>query len=63
MGMIPESAELGDQLLVIKGTRIFFLVRPYQDGYRLIGDAYIPGLMDGKALDLPRLKFEEITLL
>jgi hypothetical protein len=63
MGMVPEVAEPGDQLVVVKGTRILFVVSPYKDGYRLLGDAYIHGLMDGKACDLPNLKFEEITLL
>jgi hypothetical protein len=63
MGLVPEAAGSGDQLLVVKGSRVLFVVYPYQEGYRLLGDAYIHGLMDGEASGLPNLEFQEITLL
>ena len=63
MGLVPEAAESGDKLLVVKGSRVMFVVYPYQEGYRLLGDAYIHGLMDGEACNLPNLEFQEITLL
>lgn len=63
MGLVPEAAESGDQLLVVRGSRVLFVVYPYQEGYRLLGDAYIHGLMDGEASGLPNLEFQEITIL
>lgn len=63
MGLVPEVAEVGDQLLVVRGTRYLLVMHGYEEGYRLLGDAYVHGLMDGKALELPDLEFEEINLL
>ncbi len=62
-GIVPGAVKPGDQLLVIKGIRILYLFYPYEDGFRLIGDAHIHILMDGSACNVPNLKFQEIALL
>jgi hypothetical protein len=63
MGLVPGVAEVGDRLLVVRGTRYLLVMHGCEEGYILLGDAYAHGLMDGKALELPDLEFEEINLL
>ncbi|TVY32145.1 Heterokaryon incompatibility protein 6,OR allele [Lachnellula subtilissima] len=48
----PEYAKRGDSVALIKGTQVPFILRPQSDGqYRLIGEAYVDGIMDGEAME------------
>ena len=51
MGLVPISAEVGDEIYLLAGGQVFYVLRPQGDGFRLIGESYIHGLMDGEALD------------
>jgi hypothetical protein len=51
MGLVPTSAEVGDEIYLLAGGQVFYVLRPQGDGFRLIGESYIHGLMDGEALD------------
>ena len=49
IGLGPASAEEGDVVAVLLGCEVPFMLRKEEDGqYRLIGEAYIHGIMFGE---------------
>jgi hypothetical protein len=56
IGMAPHLAEQGDLLCFIFGSQVPFLLRHVEDSkemrYRLVGECYIHGMMDGEAFNL-----------
>ena len=63
IGLIPEAAELGDQIAVFFGGQVLYVVRPVPDEqmtcrhhqrtmqtFNFVGECYINGLMDGEAV-------------
>ncbi|OCL09415.1 hypothetical protein AOQ84DRAFT_257225, partial [Glonium stellatum] len=55
LGMGPKSTQEGDEVWVLLGAKVPFVLRPVNGGkasrrYRLIGEAYVHGYMDGEAL-------------
>ncbi|OQO14483.1 hypothetical protein B0A48_01361 [Cryoendolithus antarcticus] len=66
VGSTSHTTQRGDVVCVLFGARVPFMLRPEPDSrYRLIGDCYVDGMMDGKAVDMweaGELKLEEFTL-
>ncbi|KAF2111071.1 hypothetical protein BDV96DRAFT_650180 [Lophiotrema nucula] len=61
-GIGPASAHHGDIVAVFPGGRVPFVLRKAASGqYRLIGECYVHGLMDGEALGLGRA-FTEVVI-
>ncbi|PMD45965.1 hypothetical protein L207DRAFT_506956 [Hyaloscypha variabilis F] len=59
-GLVPTDAKEGDLLCVFLGSNLPSVVRKVEDGrYRLIGEAYIYGFMDG---ELMKVVGDQITL-
>jgi hypothetical protein len=53
MGLVPSRARVGDQLCVLFGGQVSYMLRKRKDSsYEYVGECYIHGLMDGEALDL-----------
>ncbi|KAF4628030.1 hypothetical protein G7Y89_g10120 [Cudoniella acicularis] len=53
LGMVPHHAEIGDCICILFGCSVPVLLRESQYGiYRLVGESYIFGIMDGEALDI-----------
>lgn len=57
IGMVPRNAVPGDVVCIVHGSSVLFVLRPsHVDGqenrYRLVGECYIHGMMDGEGLDL-----------
>jgi hypothetical protein len=52
VGLVPMSARANDMICIVVGGQVPFVVRPTVDGssYRLIGECYMSGIMDGEAL-------------
>jgi hypothetical protein len=50
IGWVPENAIPGDAITVLTGARIPIVLRPREDGYTVVGDAYVQGIMDGEAM-------------
>lgn len=57
LGLSPFFAEPGDELWILRGSQVPFVLRPRQEGsrvagterrYELVGEAYIHGLMHGE---------------
>jgi hypothetical protein len=60
MGLVPGKTEVGDSVCVFTGNEVPFIlrkapsVRKRRQGFLLVGESYIHGLMDGEALGLAR---------
>ncbi|KAL2884807.1 Heterokaryon incompatibility protein (HET) [Ceratocystis lukuohia] len=53
LALVPECAREGDQVFVLFGGQVLYILRPAAGGgYRFVGEAYVHGLMDGEVLDL-----------
>lgn len=67
MGLGPESMEKNDLLCIISDARTPFVIRKCsEDGnkeYRLVGEAYVHGMMHGEVLKREDYKWEDICLI
>ncbi|KAL9017151.1 MAG: hypothetical protein Q9185_005508 [Variospora sp. 1 TL-2023] len=62
MGWCPFDAKPGDRICLLFGGQTPYVVRRQGRGYRLIGEAYLHGVMDGEVLSTPDIKIEAIHL-
>lgn len=73
MGLTPRGAMLGDEIAVILGASVPFLVRrvvlPHEhnearnDRYQLLGECYLHGIMSGEVMaSMPESEMREIEL-
>jgi hypothetical protein len=51
IGLVPAATMVGDHVCVLFGGSVPYVLRPEESYYRLIGDCYIHGLMDGEAIE------------
>ena len=59
MGIFPGSTQPGDVVAVLLGSKLPFVLRPSgDDGYLLVGPAYVHGIMDGEVM----AEFEDFDL-
>ncbi|KAF6803313.1 hypothetical protein CMUS01_15121 [Colletotrichum musicola] len=61
--MVTEKAMKGDLICVLFGCSIPVLLRGLDNGngFSLIGECFLDGLMDGSALEVPQL--EEVLII
>ncbi|KAK3349692.1 hypothetical protein B0T25DRAFT_610595 [Lasiosphaeria hispida] len=59
VGLVPGAAITGDQISLVHGGGVPFLLRRDGQSYRLIGECYVHGIMHGEAL---RSGLEETTV-
>lgn len=64
IGWMPLVAEEGDYICVFDGMEFPYAVRQRQGSgdYVLVGDCFIPSLMNGEAMDMPGVESVIITL-
>ncbi|KAJ9156280.1 hypothetical protein NKR23_g1143 [Pleurostoma richardsiae] len=63
LGNGPRSIEVGDEVWVLAGLKVPFLLRPQGNGrYLAVGDAYVHGLMHGEALERKGSDFVTVEL-
>lgn len=69
MGLMPRGAMLGDEVCVILGAHVPFLVRrvPHNEiginRYHLLGECYLQGIMNGEGMgSMPESEMKEIEL-
>lgn len=48
MGLGPAFAKEGDQVYIFQDARVPFLLRRHGDGYQLVGEAFVSGLMSNE---------------
>ena len=64
LGIGLMSAQQGDQIWILPGTNSPFILRPADNGqFRLVGEAYVHGIMQGEAAMNVSLKFRDIELI
>ena len=51
LGQVPSETQEGDQITIIFGAPVPFVVREDGDHWVLIGECYVLGLMEGEAND------------
>ncbi|KAH6672179.1 heterokaryon incompatibility protein-domain-containing protein [Halenospora varia] len=51
IGMVHPWTEKGNVIAVIPGFKMTVVLRPYGDMWKLVGEAYVHGIMDGEALE------------
>lgn len=63
LGIGPYSAQENDEIWVIRGARVPFILRSRGNGtYQILGEAYVHGIMYGEALQPGQHSFEEVCL-
>jgi len=63
VGWVPFATLSGDEVAIIAGLDAPFVIRPVGDGnYRLIGECYIHGVMEGEIVLAEDYEAEEICL-
>jgi hypothetical protein len=63
-GMAPASIQQGDAIVLISGLQTPLVVRPVDDGgneYRLLGPAFVLGLMEGELWPLVERDLSDLT--
>ena len=58
IGIAPKETEENDWICVLNGVPVPFIIREHENGYTLVGDCYVQGIMRGEAVQ----KIEEGVL-
>lgn len=54
LGLVPDAAQRKDVLVILLGCNFPVLLRKYTDGYRVLDECYVHGLMAGEILNAQR---------
>lgn len=47
IGLVPRLAQVDDEIFVLAGGQVLYVLRPVGECFQCIGESYIHGLMDG----------------
>ncbi|KAK4445298.1 hypothetical protein QBC34DRAFT_384322 [Podospora aff. communis PSN243] len=50
MGLCWPHAKAGDEVWILHGSKMPFVLRPVGEAYNLIGDCYLQGVMEGECV-------------
>jgi hypothetical protein len=50
LALVPDTVEEGDEVFVLFGGQVLYVLRPVSNYYEFIGECYVHRLMDGEAL-------------
>lgn len=63
MGMVSRVAEIGDEIWVLRGARVPFALRKLDSrNYRLVGEVYLHGFMNGEVFMRGGMKVEDTVI-
>ncbi len=64
VGLAPYGTRQGDLIFVVLGADVPFILRPLEDdeGYELIGEAYVQGVMNGETISLDMLPVQDVMI-
>lgn len=62
IGLAPHGTREGDLVFVILGGEVPFVLRPYDDGYEFIGEAYVQGVMNGEVLRMEHVPVQDVMM-
>jgi hypothetical protein len=51
--LAPSETKVGDKVAILYGGKTAYILRPAEDDFELLGEAYVHGLMKGEALEDP----------
>jgi hypothetical protein len=54
VGLAPEATQLGDVIAVLIRCSFLVVLRPHSKFYKVAGECYVHGLMNGEVLGLER---------
>jgi hypothetical protein len=60
--LVPRGTRERDQIVVFEGACVPFMVRRVENGYELVGEAYVHGVMEGEVLGTADVIVEDVTL-
>jgi hypothetical protein len=63
VGQVPEITQPGDVICIIAGAVVPFTLRRKEDGYVLLGQCYLHGVMKGEILNISKYRLREIALI
>lgn len=65
MGLFPRGTQYGDRICVFLGAPLPFILRSQRSSgqYRLIGECYVHGIMDGEVLKMVDVGPRDITII
>jgi hypothetical protein len=63
VGQVPTHTIQGDIVVIIMGAAIPFILYQSGRGYRLLGQAYIHGIMNGEAFESSTQLVEDIKII
>lgn len=66
LGLAPDEVEVGDTVAILLGCNYPVLLRPFEDGFKYVGECYIDGMMEGEAIEAAghgKYQVEDIVLL
>lgn len=61
MALAPQGARAGDEVFVLLGGQVLYVLRAAGGTYRFLGECYVHGMMDGEVLDLLAAGLAEIS--
>jgi hypothetical protein len=63
MGLGPPAAQVGDQVCLLLGGQVLYVLRDREDGHKeFIGECYVHGMMDGQACEDESFSIRDIVL-
>ncbi|KUJ11334.1 CNVH-domain-containing protein [Mollisia scopiformis] len=63
LGIGPEQTEIGDLIYLLPGTKVPYVFRHVKDGnFRVIGEAYVHGIMHGEAWQNHQMTSERLCI-
>lgn len=62
VGLAPRGTRCGDEVCILFGGDVPYIVRDHDDHHQFIGECYVQGIMDGEAVTKDPLKEKWYTL-
>ena len=66
IGLGPAAIKVGDHISVLAGSQVPFMLRSSGDQFKVVGEAYVHGIMDGtywERLESEKTKQREFVLI
>jgi hypothetical protein len=62
LGLAPHGTREGDVVFVAVGADVPYILRACEDGYELIGECYVQGIMDGEAMEMDWIAVSDVMI-
>lgn len=62
VGLAPYGTTEGDVVFVAVGADVPYILRTREDGYELIGECYVQGIMDGETMSMDWIGVQDVMI-